>query len=180
VVCLVACTTTSQTGNGPVDRCPTTDCFNQQQVRDFEVIDSSTLVLYVGNQDCPFLVEFTGSFCDLTFLAGTSLTFRPDSLREEFGANSRLTRICARDMNIGIDEGPFSTSAAGEDLPSASLSCHIRDVASLTDDELLELYVDQRLTPPPPPIGTGRIAVPEEGPADAESQEEGSGSASPP
>jgi hypothetical protein len=179
---LIACTTASQTSNQPVDRCPTTDCFNQLQVRNFEVLDPTTLVLYVGNQDCPFLVEFIGSSCDLTFLGSTSLVFRSDTVREEFESDLRLTRICARDIGIGIAEDPFTDSGAG-DLPGTTLACHIRDVASLTDDELLEHYVDRNLAPPPPPLGTGQVTVPEEEPAEAagaaETTEEGSTPPSP-
>ena len=136
---LIACTTASQTSDQPPDRCPTTDCFSQQQVRDFEVIDSTTLVLYVGNQDCPFLVEFTGSFCDLTYAGSTTLIFRPDSLHEDFGSDIRLSRICARDIGIGVDQDPFNTDPGESNLPGNTLACHIRNVESMTDDELLEL-----------------------------------------
>jgi hypothetical protein len=174
---LIACTTASQTSNEPVDRCPTTDCFNQQQVRNFEVLDATTLVLYVGNQDCPFLVEFIGSSCDLTFLGSSTLIFRPDTLREEFESDIRFTRICARDIGIGVAEDPFIDSGAG-DLPGTTLACHIRNVASLTDDELLEQYVDRNLAPPPPPLGTGRVTAPDEESAEPagarEATEEGS------
>jgi hypothetical protein len=173
---LIACTTASQTSDQPADRCPTTDCFNQLQVRNFEVLDSTTLVLYVGNQDCPFVVEFIGSSCDLTFLGSTNLIFRSDTLREEFESDLRLTRICARDIGIGVAEDPFTDSGAG-DLPGTTLACHIRDVASLTDDELLELYVDRNLAPPPPPLGTGQVTVPDEEPTEpadsTEATEEG-------
>jgi hypothetical protein len=180
---LIACTTASQTSDAPADRCPTTDCFNQQQVRNFEVLDGTTLVLYVGNQDCPFLVEFIGSSCDLTFLGSGTLVFRPDTLREEFESDIRFMRICARDIGVGVAEDPFIDSDAG-DLPGTTLACHIRNVASLTDDELLELYVERNLTPPPPPLGTGQVTVPDEEPpaepADArEATEEGSAPASP-
>ena len=180
-MCLIACTSASQTSDQPVDRCPTTDCFNQQQVRDFEVIDPTTLVLYVGNQDCPFLVEFTGALCDLTFIGSGTIAFRPDSLRDEFESDLRIARICARDIGIGVDNDPFD---GDDDLPGTTLACHIRNVASLTDDEVLELYVDRRIAAPPPPVGTGQITVPDEEPADAAGApetagEEGSESASP-
>ena len=182
-MCLIACTSASQTSDQPADRCPTTDCFNQQQVRDFEVIDPTTLVLYVGNQDCPFLVEFTGALCDLTFIGSGTIAFRPDSLRDEFETDMRLARICARDIGIGVDQDPLDTGFDDDDLSGTTLACHIRNVASLTDDELLELYVDRRLTAPPPPVGTGQITVPDEEPdaADAPQNagEEGSEPASP-
>jgi hypothetical protein len=94
----------------------------------------------------------------------------------------RFTRICARDIGIGVAEDPFIDPGAG-DLPGTTLACHIRNVASLTDDELLELYVNRNLAPPPPPLGTGQVTVPEEKPTEpagaTEATEEGSGSPSP-
>lgn len=182
---LIACTTASQTSiDEPANRCPTTECFSRQQVRDFEVIDATTLVLYVGNQDCPFLVEFTGSFCDLTFMGSTTLRFRYDSLREDIESDMRISRICARDMRIGVEQDAFDTNPGDDALPGDTLACHIRDVTSLTDDELLELYVDRQLVAPPPPLGTGQVTVPDEEAAEPDSapetaQEEGSEAPSP-
>jgi hypothetical protein len=159
---LAACgTTTPELTNVPTDRCETTSCFNQLQIRNVEVVDNTTLVIYVGNQNCPFVVEFSGTFCDLTFLPGSTVTFRPDTFRAQRETDTLMTRICSRDSNVGIDEGPFTT-AAGGDTAENRIPCRIQNVASLTDDELLELYVDRRITPPPPPFGTGRITVPEE------------------
>ena len=166
VLSLGACTSTSELANEPVDRCGTTDCFNQLQVRDYEVVDNTTLVVYVGTQSCPFRVEFTGGFCDLTFLPGGDLVFRPDYLRAQREPNNLLTRVCARDSNIGIDEGPFTTAPGGEDI-DPRIPCRIRDIVSLTDDELIELYVEKRITAPPPPFGTGEIEAPD-APADTE------------
>jgi hypothetical protein len=171
---LIACSTASQTSNQAVDRCPTTDCFNQQQVRDFEVIDATTLVVYVGSQDCPFLVELIGTSCDVTFLGSTSLTFRSDSLREDVQSELGLTRVCARDIGIGLADDPFDVDADQAGVPGNMLACHIRNVASLTDDELLELYVDRNLVAPPPPLGSGQVTAPDEDPT----TEEGSAAAS--
>jgi hypothetical protein len=178
---LIACSTASQTSNESLDRCPTTDCFDQNQVRNFEVVDATTLVLYVGNRDCPFLVELTGTSCDVTFLGSTSLVFRPDTLREDVQSELGLSRICARDIGIGLADDPFDGDQAG--VPGNMLACHIRNVASLTDDELLELYVDRNLIPPPPPIGSGQVTVPDEEPTEtgdeAEAAEEGSAASRP-
>jgi hypothetical protein len=173
---LAACTSTSQVSNEPVDRCETTDCFNQQQVRNFEIVDETTLVVYVGNQNCPFRVEFSGAFCDLTFLPGTDLVFRPDTMRAIREPDNISMRVCSRDTNLGIDEGPFSTAPGGDDFPDDRNPCRIRDIASLTDDELLELYVEKRITAPPPPFGTGEITVPDE-PVEEGEAAEGNGAA---
>jgi hypothetical protein len=177
-VSALACTSAGQVSTGPVDRCETTDCFNQLQVRNYEVVDNTTLVVYVGSQNCPFRVEFTGTFCDLTFMPGGQLVFRPDNLRAVRETDSLLTRVCARDSNIGIDEGPFSTAPGGEDFPDRRIPCRIQNVVSLTDDELLELYVDKQVTSPPPPFGTGEIEVPDDSPPTG-TPEEGGGAAAP-
>jgi hypothetical protein len=158
---LVACASESQLTNTPLERCESTDCFNQQQIRDFEVIDNTTLLVYVGSQNCAFRVEFTGIFCDLTFLPGGSLVFRPDTFRSSREPDNILvTRVCARDSNLGIDEGPFSTAAGGDNDPR--IPCRISNIVSMTDDEVLELYVDKQIASPPPPFGTGQIVVPDE------------------
>ena len=161
----------------PLDRCESTSCFNQLQIRDFEIVDPSTLIVYVGAQECPFLVEFTGTFCDLTFLPGFDLVFRPSTQRQNrevvlgggFGDRADISnaRICANDFNMGIEEGGFSESGGSEDNLDG-LDCRIQDVSSLTDDEILEVYVDNNITLPPPPFGTGEIEVSEAGDESAE------------
>lgn len=152
---IVACSTTTPTlSNEPADRCSVTECFNRHQVRDYEIVDNNKMVIYVGGQRCPFLVEFDGTFCDLTFMPGGDIAFVATGVRQ------MDMRICSRDRHIGIDEGVFSTAAGGQDaIPPGRLPCQINDVASLTDDQLLELYVDNDITAPPPPFGTGQIQV---------------------
>jgi hypothetical protein len=162
---LAACSTTETVGDEPVERCNVTECFNRHQVRNFEVLDSTTLVLYVGAQRCPFLVEFDGTFCDLTFMPGGTVAFVPTGVRQ------MEMRICARDRHIGIAETPFNTAVAGATVPG-QLPCQIRDVASLTDDQLLELYVENGITAPPPPFGNGQIQVKEDESAGEQDSEE--------
>lgn len=54
--------------NGAVNRaCTVNDCFLEAQVRDFEVIDRTHLIVYVGAQRCAFHVELRGALCDLSF-----------------------------------------------------------------------------------------------------------------
>jgi hypothetical protein len=179
-ISLVACATTTPSTNVPTERCESTECFNQQQIRDFEVVDNTTLVVYVGSQNCAFRVEFTGTFCDLTFLPGSQLVFRPDSFRSAREPdNLLLTRVCARDSNLGIDEGPFSSAAGATDVDRRN-PCRVSDIVSITDDELLELYVDKRITIPPPPFGTGQIELPDASESSiGDDAEEGSDSTTP-
>jgi hypothetical protein len=47
--------------------CTVEDCFLEAQVRDFEVIDRTHLIVYVGQQRCAFHVELRGALCDLSF-----------------------------------------------------------------------------------------------------------------
>jgi hypothetical protein len=155
-------------GDEPLDRCSVTECFNRHQVREYEVVDNTTIIIYVGGQRCPFLVEFDGTFCDLTFMPGGNIAFVTSGVRQ------MDMRICARDRHIGIDEGVFSTAPGGQDAsPSGRPPCQIRDVASLTDDQVLELYVDSGITAPPPPFGTGQIQV-----GESEGEDEGEEGAS--
>lgn len=164
---MAACSSTGPTqSNEPVEGCSVTDCFNRHQVRDYEVIDDTTMVIYVGGQRCPFRVEFDGTFCDLTFMPGGDIEFVATGVRQ------MDMRICARDRHIGIDEGPFSTASPGRDaVPPGRLPCQILDIDSLTDDELIELYVDNGITAPPPPFGTGQIEVGEDDEDEAPAEE---------
>lgn len=171
LICSIAlggCSTTSETvvSNEPVERCSVSECFNRHQIREFELIDNTTMVLYVGAQRCPFKVEFEGTFCDLTFLPGGNVEFT--SIRQPRPANMR---ICAHDRDMGLAERGWTTAGGGAGaVPSNQLPCEIRDVASLTDDQLIELLVDNDLAAPPPPFGSGEIQVGEneaDGSADA-------------
>ena len=161
--------------NEPLDRCESTRCFNQLHIRDFEVIDNTTLIVYVGQQECPFLVEMTGTFCDLTFLPGNQVVFRPSNTARSrsapvvggIGTNTdgrgpiEQPRVCASSLNMGIPSGPFTSSIGGDVQTPNGLVCMLRTVRALTDDERLELYVDKEFVPPPPPFGTGRVESPE-------------------
>ena len=170
-VWLTACSTTPGTdllalSNEPVERCEDTECFNQLQVRDFEVVDQTTLVLYVGSQRCPFKVAFQGVFCDLSFLPGNTIEFAiadTQNIRRVMQPTGRMTdiRICAFDRNVGIADSPFARAGGAVDDIPGRLPCEILNVDSLTDDELLELYVENRMAAPPPPFGTGQISAPE-------------------
>ena len=47
--------------------CGVEECFFERDVRDFEVIDQTHLIVYTGSQRCAFHVELRGTLCDLTF-----------------------------------------------------------------------------------------------------------------
>jgi hypothetical protein len=47
--------------------CGVADCFLERDIRDFEVIDQTHLIVYVGAQRCAFHVELSGTLCDMSF-----------------------------------------------------------------------------------------------------------------
>ena len=118
--------------------CSMADCFFERSVRDFDVLDNETAVVYVGAQRCPYLLQLDGFFCDLR--AAPYLEF------EDVDG-----RICHFDRSF-VHAGPFS-GADPDDV------CRILEVKPLTDDGLLELYVEEGILPPPPPTNPARIEV---------------------
>lgn len=177
--------------NGPAERCESTDCFNQLQIRDLDVVAPRTLIVYVGARKCPFLVELRGTFCDLTYLGSFDVVFRPGRVARarstpivggpggRNGGGVEQTRVCAADINLGIEAGAFTSSLGSDDTSSDGLSCRISDVRSLTDDERIQIFVDNELTAPPPPFGTGRVEAPEN-PTEPEAQPADSADDAPP
>jgi hypothetical protein len=157
----------------PVERaCSVDDCFTEREVRDFEVVDQTTLIVYVGSQRCAFRVELRGTFCDLTFAPEIYFRSPSDFMREEdfFGGSrsGRLgdLRVCSNDIGISVDGGVFTENPQSSQPPdrfgNRRSECQIQSVASVTDDELLQLYVDRGVVPPPPPMGSGEIEVGEQ------------------
>jgi hypothetical protein len=172
------CASTPTANNEPVERaCGVSDCFLEREVRDFEVLDDDTIVVYVGSQRCAFQIELRGTFCDLTFAPELFFRSTREDLnqdREAFGAplagDRTNLRVCSNDLSIGVDGGPFTESqTVGSAQPvdrfgNPRSQCQLQSVASITDDELVELYVEHGVTAPPPPIGPGRIEVEEQEP----------------
>jgi hypothetical protein len=171
----------------PLDRtCKVDDCFLERDVRDFEVIDQTTVIVYVGSQNCAFRVEVHGTFCDLTFAPELYFhspgDFERNNVQNIAGAAPPLSRplgdirICSNDTGISVDGGAFTENPTSTQPPdrygNRRSECRITSVTSMTDDEILELYVDHGVTPPPPPMGSGKIEV-------GEQKEETTGGAAP-
>jgi hypothetical protein len=101
------------------------------------------------------------------------MTFAPELFFNIPGGRGFEGRICSNDLQIGVDGGPFTESLGAADLPDRfgerRSQCRIRRVASITDDELVELYVEQGVVAPPPPVGPGQIEVDENAQSDPES-----------
>lgn len=172
-----------------VDRaCTVTDCFLEREIRDFEVIDRTHVIVYAGSQRCAFHVEVTGTLCDLTFapelyfqranelpdgrlFGGSDDPFDPLNVNRR-GRSSNL-RICANDLSIEVHGGRFTEPASSTKPPdrfgNARAECQVSGVTSLTDDQLVEFYVARGVVPPPPPMGSGEIEVGEQDEPEGES-----------
>jgi hypothetical protein len=139
-VCLsfTGCATTTSTEISARPACnPRSQCFNQGAVRDFRMLDRDTILVEVGANRCPYVVEVDGIFCDLGF--ASTIAFQ-----------NRNGRICSAGRSY-IISGPFARSR--EDV------CRVRDVRSITEDELLERYAESGRLPPLPPTGPGELEV---------------------
>ena len=191
--------TTSDTG--PAERCEVTDCFFQRDVREFEVISPDTLVVYVGQQRCPFVIEVDGLSCDAVF--APEVHFLQRSLESTDRVMSVAdAQVCSTTRGLVLYTGILSPAALserelptggrrggiggfggigsgggvvggigrGDDFGSIAIDptsrdvCRVFDIRSINDDQLIELYVEQGITPGPPPVGSGELEVPE--PAD--------------
>ena len=120
--------------------CSVADCFLERDVRDFEVIDRTHLIVYVGQQRCAFHVELSGALCDLSFAPELYFrrsnevpmltTGREDPLApadptvprgrrptdfDPFDIQQRErrdARVCRNDLGIQVHGGVFTESAA--------------------------------------------------------------------
>lgn len=164
----------------PARRCDASQCFRQRDIRDYEVIDDDTLVVFTGARHCAFVVKLRGAQCRLDFATQIAFLRRrpgtvgprsplPGSSPDPFGIDrgagrsyyESVSRVCAYSPRLLVYTGPVD---AGSLEPLGGLSglgdaCDIGDVYSITDDELLEMYVDRHITPPPPPVGPGELRV---------------------
>jgi hypothetical protein len=183
VLLLSGCAGTPIDATQPLDRaCTVSECFLERDVRDFEVLDPTTLIVYVGAQRCAFKVEVVGTFCDLSF--APEVFFRSTSPTETRsgrdilggpapGASLGDLRVCSGDLRIDVDGGPFTENPRNPASSTTDVTrtrrfgderseCRLQSVASLTDDQVIELYVAHNKVAPPPPMGTGQIEVGEQ------------------
>ncbi len=154
-------------------RCLDSNCLNSRQVRDFEVIDRGTLIVYVGRERCPYKIEVSELFCDLTYLPDVAFISVREWQRNSRAGNSDLSipgpggssnqlastrRVCSFNASqFALESFSFADIDPGG---SSQLRppCEIRDISVVTDNDLVELYVDENLLPPPPPVGNGEIS----------------------
>jgi len=172
--------------------CSVSECFLERDVRDFEVIDRTDVIVYVGPQRCPFHIELSGALCDLSFAPELYFrrsgevpmitTGRNDPLGDPSGPRAsrqgdfdpfaiqqrerRDLRICRNDLGIQVHGGQFTESAASgtttDRFGNPRTDCRVSNVRSITDDQLVEFYVGRGVVPPLPPMGAGEIEVGEQ------------------
>ena len=126
---------------GAVERaCGVNECFFERDVRGFEVIDQTHLIVYIGTQRCAFHVELRGAACDMTFapelyfrktnevpynLVGSTpasgnsnatprVATGPDELNPfELERQEELQndlRVCPNDLTVQVHGGAFTES----------------------------------------------------------------------
>ena len=167
--------------------CSVEECFFARDIRDFEVVDQTHLIVYTGPQRCAFHIELRGTMCDMTYAPELYFSRNgemPDSgvtgggigpgggpsrdAATAFGAldaarsNDRHLRICDNDMAIQVHGGRFTESGSNvttDRFGNPRPDCQVMTVTSITDDQLVEFFVARKVVPPPPPIGTGEIEV---------------------
>jgi hypothetical protein len=167
--------------------CTVTECFRESDIRNFEVIDQTHVIVYTGPQRCAFHVEVRGTFCDLTFAPelyfsttnevrtqDTVLTTRDPLGRsgmdplDQVEPNRRNLRICANDLTIQVHGGPFTESLSrtmsqqNSRVQGPRADCQVTGVTAITDDQLLEFFVSRGALAPPPPMGAAEIEVGEQ------------------
>ncbi|HEX7236651.1 MAG TPA: hypothetical protein VF405_06790 [Gammaproteobacteria bacterium] len=166
--------------------CSVEECFFARDIRDFDVIDQTHLIVYTGSQRCAFHIELRGTMCDMTFAPELYFSRNGDPLSAPTGgapatpgggapsafdplttsrSNDRHLRICDNDMAIQVHGGQFTESAtntATDRFGNPRPDCQVMTVTSITDDQLVEFFVARGVVPPPPPMGAGEIEVGEQ------------------
>jgi hypothetical protein len=201
-VLFLACSLTRFAGDADAGEraCNVKDCFFARDVRSFDVIDKSTVIVYVGSQRCAFKVELRGTFCDLTYAPELVFTDPKDvPLGEQNPRTARNTpgaqntsfaelddgnlpgqrrgraslKVCDNNLGLNVSGGAFTNSTLANPLDPLSdpsvrrdrygrpviADCQVSSVASITDDQVVEVFVAHRVTPPLPPMGSGEIQV---------------------
>ncbi len=177
------CAGTPENEARTAERCSAEECFRQRDIRRVEVLDDRNVIVYTGARECPFRVEVSGFACRLDFALDVNFVQRePGSqFSSERGRYSAPQRVCSHTPRVEVYTGVFDQArqqAVGGGIrdEAPGEACRVVNVDSLTDDEVIELFVDRRLAPPPPPMGGGRLETPEQDDDDggaAESTETG-------
>jgi len=166
--------------------CSVEDCFYERDIREFEVIDQTHVIVYTGPQRCAFHIELRGTMCDLTYapelyfnrrgdvpISGTTRGAEPipgrgaadpfTPIETSRHSDDDALRICSNDLAVQVTGGKFTesstTNVARDRFGNPITDCQVLTVTSITDDQLVEFFVGRGVIPPPPPMGTGDIEV---------------------
>lgn len=168
--------------------CSVEDCFFERDIREFEVIDQTHIIVYTGAQRCAFHIELRGTMCDLTYAPELYFTRRGDVPTSPIAAGAEplsgrgpadpfdplettrrkqpTLRICSNDLTVQVTGGRFTesstTNVATDRFGNPRTDCQVSTVTSITDDQLVEFYVGRGVVPPLPPMGAGEIEVGEQ------------------
>ena len=118
----------SRNDTDAVDRaCTVEDCFLEAQIRDFEVIDQTHVIVYVGSQRCAFHVEVRGALCDLSF--APELYFR---------RMNEVPMLVTQSPGDGVDRGDATRTRAGRtsDFDAFELESRERRDLRICDNDL--------------------------------------------
>lgn len=118
-----------------------TNCFNPNNIRAYQPLDDSTVIVFVGPNRCPFRVAIDGFFCSLR--GSASIAFL------DFD-----NQICNLDRTPVVS-GPFVRQ---------DNDCRVREVEALNDDELIEAFAESGIVEPLPASGSGELIVVQEQP----------------
>jgi hypothetical protein len=164
--------------------CSVEECFFERDVREFEVIDQTHVIVYTGSQRCAFHLELRGTMCDLSFApelyfsrlgeipqtftdGGETVTRGSDPFGPLAMTRDRKDlRICTNDLSVQVTGGKFTESTTSspttDRFGNPRTDCRVLSVTSITDDQLVEFYVGRGVVPPLPPMGSGDIEVGEQ------------------
>jgi hypothetical protein len=143
-------------------RCSTMECFREREIRDVQLLDADTMVVFIGPQRCAFRMELDGPYCGS---AGFTVDFDLDRRSSVLGGQQPL--ICIYDrpyIRDALDNRSAEGVMPGGRGPRPSNTdsfdrCRVEQIIPLSDDELLETYVEAGAQAPLPPVGSGEISV---------------------
>jgi hypothetical protein len=98
--------------NGPLARCSVTDCLNVSAIRDYDIVDGTTAVVYVGPRRCPFVVSLDGFNCRAS--VAPALRFLEISLGGQRAEEAR-GRVCGPGGNLYVYTGLLDPGFLSQD-----------------------------------------------------------------
>ena len=95
--------------------CSVEECFFERDVRDFEVIDQTHVIVYTGPQRCAFHLELRGKMCDLSYAPELYFTRLMIEGTSAYGDHPLAVEITYHGGFINEREGVYNSEAPSED-----------------------------------------------------------------